>query len=126
MSLRWGNITSSSAIGPRHESYADNARAALHGYPDPGMLPARLVQLHEQIARAEELNLTPAELQIATFLPAHHSLREIAETLNVSRTTVKTHVDAIYAKLEVTTRSEAVEQLAQLRIKPMGGKHLKR
>ena len=126
MSLRWGNISLQLGDRAAAREHADNARAALHGYPDPGTLPARLVQLHERIARAEELNLTPAELQIAAFLPAHHSLREIAETLNVSRTTVKTHVAAIYAKLEVTTRSEAVEQLAQLRIKPMGGKHLKR
>ena len=41
-------------------------------------------------------------------LGTHLSLQEIAERLYVSRSTVKTQVAAIYAKLGVTTRTEAV------------------
>ncbi|MGP0038196.1 MAG: hypothetical protein ACLP4R_27065, partial [Solirubrobacteraceae bacterium] len=92
MNLRWGSLTVQIGNSTAARDFADDARAALHGYPDPGVLPARLARLDEQIARAEELHLTPAELQIATFLPTHRSLREIAQTLSVSRSTVKTHV----------------------------------
>jgi LuxR family transcriptional regulator, maltose regulon positive regulatory protein len=118
MNIRWGNINIQLGNRGAARQQADDARAALRGYPDPGALPDRLAQLDQRIDRAEALHLTPAELRIAAFLPAHRSLREIADVLNVSRTTVKTQVAAIYSKLGVTTRSEAVERLAQLSIPP--------
>jgi LuxR family transcriptional regulator, maltose regulon positive regulatory protein len=120
INLRWGNI--SLDLGDRNgaRERADDARAALRGYPDPGTLPTRLAQLDERIAHATDLRLTPAELRVAAFLPTHRSLREIAETLRLSRATVKTQVAAIYAKLGVATRSEAVEQMAQADIEPPG------
>ena len=120
LSIRWGNI--SLELGDRQGAakHADDARAALSGYRDPGTLPARLARLEQRIARAEDLHLTPAELQIAAFLPTHRSLKEIADALTLSRETIKTHVAAIYAKLGVSTRSEAVEQLTQLRVEPTG------
>jgi LuxR family transcriptional regulator, maltose regulon positive regulatory protein len=122
LSLRWGNI--GLELGDRQTAAknADDARAALSGYPDPGTLPIRLARLDERIARAEDLHLTPAELQVAAFLPTHHSLKEIADALSLSRATVKTHVAAIYLKLGVSTRSEAVAQLTELRVEPAVGK----
>ncbi len=122
MNLRWGNITLDLGERTAARENADDARAALRGYPDPGTLPTRLAQLDHRIAHAKDLRLTRAELRIAAFLPTHRSLREIAETLNLSRATVKTHVAAIYAKLGVATRSEAVEQMAQLGIEPTTAK----
>jgi LuxR family transcriptional regulator, maltose regulon positive regulatory protein len=119
INLRWGNTSLLLGALTDAQQHADDARAALHGYPDPGRLTARLTQLDERIIRAGELQLTPAGLQIAAFLPAHNSLREIADALSLSRSTVKTHIAAIYAKLGVSTRSGAVEQLAQLRIEPI-------
>jgi DNA-binding CsgD family transcriptional regulator len=118
INLRGGSI--SLDLGDRNAARerADDARAALHGYPDPGTLPTRLAQLDERIAHATDLGLTPAEPRIAGFLPTHRSLREIAETLSLSRATVKTHVAAIYAKLGVATRSKAVERMAKLGIEP--------
>ena len=118
MNLRWGSISLQLGDRAAARERADDARAALHGYPDPGLLPARLAQLDERIARAEAIHLTPAELQVAAFLPTHRSLREIAETISVSRATVKTHVAAIYAKLGAASRTEAVKRLAQLGIEP--------
>ena len=54
--------------------------------------------------------LTPAELRTLRFLPSHLSFREIAEQSFVSANTVKTQAQAIYRKLDATSRGEAVER----------------
>jgi LuxR family maltose regulon positive regulatory protein len=64
-------------------------------------------------ARAESaLNgvatLTTAELRVLRFLPTHYSFQEIAQRLHVSSNTVKTHVHAVYRKLDACSRSQAV------------------
>jgi LuxR family maltose regulon positive regulatory protein len=53
-------------------------------------------------------SLTTAELRVLRFLPTHFSFHEIAERLHVSSNTVKTHVHAVYRKLDASCRSEAV------------------
>jgi LuxR family maltose regulon positive regulatory protein len=58
-------------------------------------------------------SLTIAELRILRFLPSHRSFREIAERLDVSVNTVKTQAHAVYRKLDVGSRSEAVARAAQ-------------
>ena len=54
--------------------------------------------------------LTPAELRILLALPTHHSLPEIAARAHVSANTVKTQAQAVYRKLGVSSRREAVER----------------
>jgi LuxR family transcriptional regulator, maltose regulon positive regulatory protein len=56
----------------------------------------------------ERWPLTPAELRLLHFMPTHLSFREIAEQLVVSANTVKTQAQAIYRKLGVSSRAEAV------------------
>jgi len=56
------------------------------------------------------LGLTPAELRVLQFLPTHLSFREIAECLYVSANTIKTQARAVYRKLDVSSRAEAVER----------------
>jgi DNA-binding CsgD family transcriptional regulator len=51
-------------------------------------------------------SLTPAELQVARLTGAHLTNPQIAERLYVSLATVKTHLGHIFAKLEISTRSE--------------------
>ena len=53
-------------------------------------------------------SLTTAELRVLRFLPTHYSFHEIAERLHVSANTVKTHVHAVYRKLDASSRSQAV------------------
>jgi LuxR family maltose regulon positive regulatory protein len=53
-------------------------------------------------------SLTTAELRVLRFLPTHYSFHEIAQRLHVSSNTVKTHVHAVYRKLDASSRSEAV------------------
>ena len=57
--------------------------------------------------------LTIAELRILRFLPSHRSFREIASQLGVSANTVKTQAHAVYRKLGVASRSEAVAQATE-------------
>jgi LuxR family maltose regulon positive regulatory protein len=59
-------------------------------------------------ALAGSAALTIAELRILRFLPTHLSFREIGARLHVSTNTVKTQAHAVYRKLEVSSRSEAV------------------
>ena len=59
-------------------------------------------------------SLTSAELKILHFLPTHLSFREIAERTFVSANTVKTQANAVYRKLDVRSRSEAVALAREL------------
>jgi LuxR family maltose regulon positive regulatory protein len=52
--------------------------------------------------------LTNAELKVLRFLPSHLSFREIGERLHLSTNTVKTQALAVYRKLDVSCRSDAV------------------
>ena len=53
-------------------------------------------------------SLTTAELRILALMPTHLSFREMGRRLHVSANTVKTHAHAVYRKLDVCSRSEAV------------------
>lgn len=58
--------------------------------------------------------LTTAELRVLQFLPSHLSFPQIGEHLHLSQNTVKTHALAIYRKLGVASRAEAVERARTL------------
>ncbi|PWV84933.1 LuxR family transcriptional regulator, maltose regulon positive regulatory protein [Prauserella marina] len=58
--------------------------------------------------RAETARLTTRELAVLHSLTSSRQLDEIASQLSVSVNTVKTHVRAIYAKLGVNSRRQAV------------------
>jgi LuxR family transcriptional regulator, maltose regulon positive regulatory protein len=58
------------------------------------------------------LTLTAAELRVLQMLPTHLSYPAIAKQLFVSTNTVKTHVRALYRKLDASSRSEAVSRAA--------------
>ncbi len=63
-----------------------------------------------ETALAGLATLTTAELRVLRFLPTHYSFQEIAQRLHVSSNTVKTHVHAVYRKLDASSRSQAVAQ----------------
>jgi len=59
--------------------------------------------------------LTAAELRILKLLPTMTYL-QMADTLYISRNTVKTHLRSIYHKLGATSRSQAIERALELRL----------
>ncbi len=54
--------------------------------------------------------LTHAELRVLPYLQTHLTFAQIADRLYISRNTVATHVHAIYRKLAVSSRDEAVRR----------------
>jgi LuxR family maltose regulon positive regulatory protein len=63
-------------------------------------------------------SLTPREEAVLRLLMSRLSLREISQELFVSLNTVKSHTRAIYRKLSVSTRQEAVQRGRDLAILP--------
>ena len=58
--------------------------------------------------------LSAAELRVVRFLPSNLKVPEIAAELFVSPNTVRTHLRHIYSKLDVHSRTEAVERAREL------------
>jgi LuxR family transcriptional regulator, maltose regulon positive regulatory protein len=101
---------------------ADEARATLAVLPDgTEALQAKLAELDRRIAGRPRMvslaePLTDREVAVLRLLSGSLSLREIGLELYVSANTVKTHTRAIYRKLGVSTRHDAVAQGKQMGI----------
>ena len=67
----------------------------------------------EQKPRLRE-PFTKSELRVLRYLPTNLSAPEISNELNVSLTTVKTHMRHVYSKLDVHGRTEAVTRARAL------------
>jgi LuxR family transcriptional regulator, maltose regulon positive regulatory protein len=95
---------------------ADEVRLLLASSPDGAEAQqTRLDHLDRLIAgpsRAASLAdpLTEREVEVLRLLRGTLSLREIGRELHLSQNTIKTHVQAIYRKLGVSTRPDAVEK----------------
>lgn len=66
----------------------------------------------------KKLNLSNREYEILKLLSLGHSNEEIAKTLFVSLSTVKTHNQNLFVKLDVKRRTQAVEKAKRLKIIP--------
>ena len=75
-------------------------------------LRASLKTMHADAPAASML--TEAELRLLPYLPTHLSFREIGERVYVSHNTVRSEAMAVYRKLNVTSRSDAVERAREL------------
>jgi DNA-binding CsgD family transcriptional regulator len=62
----------------------------------------------------ETLGISDREFEVLEQLAAGRSNKEIASALHVSPNTVKTHVQKLYAKLEVKRRTEAILRAREL------------
>src|SRR6266576_1706389 len=59
--------------------------------------------------------LSARELEVLLLLDEHHGTEEIAQRLFISEHTVRSHVKSLLRKLGVSSRREALEQLALAR-----------
>lgn len=85
---------------------------AAGGAPMSSEVARRVLALVREVAppRAAGHELTPRELDVLRALAAGHSYKTAALALDLSIDTVRFHVRAIYAKLHVHSKSEAVLQ----------------
>jgi len=96
---------------PRHETAHAALLADILDILRGGPAAARDLPVPVQ---AEELS--PGELKVLRYLPTNLSRPEIAAELSVSVNTVSTHIRNIYAKLQVSDRSAAVQRARELRL----------
>ena len=98
------------------------AQAILKANPDAGTLPDQLQKLERSLGRSSQRpaifgdSLTDRELAVLRLLPSELTHRAIAGELFVSLNTVKSHVRAIYRKMNVTSRVGAVEKARELEL----------
>jgi len=105
---------------PQVTSYLVEHSAPAH--PDPfteqlvgAALEVRAAQPDIRSSRPTAEPLTAAELRVLKLLPTS-TYPQIAAALYVSRSTVKTHLQSVYHKLGVASRSEAIERAVDLRL----------
>jgi DNA-binding CsgD family transcriptional regulator len=60
-------------------------------------------------AKADELTLTPREIEVLGLMAEGLSNKEMAERLFVSENTIKTHCSRVFDKLGVSRRTQAVQ-----------------
>ncbi|MDX6393744.1 MAG: hypothetical protein QOJ73_4807 [Streptosporangiaceae bacterium] len=98
---------------PAATALLGEAREMLAAWPDGAEAQwARLHRLERRTAtsprRAAGEPLTKREVTVLQMLRSALSLREIGQQLYLSPNTVKTHAKAIYRKLDVSTRHDAI------------------
>jgi LuxR family maltose regulon positive regulatory protein len=107
------------ARGDRSEARAvlTEARAILELYADAGIFPDLLERQERKLrktrpSRSESMDgqLTERELEVLRLLEGNLPVSELGKLLYVSPSTIKSHVKAIYRKLGVSSRKEAVER----------------
>lgn len=81
-------------------------------------VPAPGLPFVADVAKVQELGITPREMEILGLIAKGMSTREIAAALFVSENTVKTHASRLFDKLGVNRRIKAVETARALRLIP--------
>jgi len=80
------------------------------GSPINSSIARKIVQSFQKTAASgsETANLSPRESEVLNLLAKGYLYKEISERLDLSFSTVRTHVRHIYEKLHVRSRTEAV------------------
>jgi DNA-binding NarL/FixJ family response regulator len=86
------------------------------GSPMTSNIARKVVQSFKQSLPADHVaaELSPRELEILNCLTKGFVYKEIADHLAVSYATVRTHIERIYEKLHVRSRSQAVAKFHHL------------
>lgn len=92
------------------DASADELTAAIHALSQ-GLIVGTAGLLFESGNEHSESNpLTQREMEVLDLLARGLANKQIATSLGISEHTVKFHVSSIYAKLNVTNRTEAVRE----------------
>ena len=83
--------------------------------------PQVVVALAEELSRAKEREqkgdiLTSREIEVLQLLAFGHSNKDIAERMEISAETVKTHLEHIFRKLGTSDRTAAVAEALRRRV----------
>lgn len=118
----WAQLQGSIVVANLAHMWGDNetktawlnlADTVLDSLPDALLVKDQVAELRSRKPEPQRVGqegptLSAAERRVLQYLPTHLSLAEIADKLYLSRHTVKSHVVAIYRKLNAASRSEAV------------------
>jgi LuxR family transcriptional regulator, maltose regulon positive regulatory protein len=116
-----GYLNTVVTAAPQVTSYLIENAARLRPDPFAGQLTTAAREVRAALPDADQSRnvlaepLTATEQRILKLLPTSTYL-QIADTLYVSRNTVKTHLRSIYQKLGATSRSQALARAADLRL----------
>jgi DNA-binding NarL/FixJ family response regulator len=98
---------------PREEMVQAVQQVHAGGAPMSLQVARKVINHFHQAKPGSELEqLTARELDILRLLAKGHMYKEIADQLAISLSTVRTHISAVYEKLHVHSRTEAVIKLA--------------
>ena len=109
------------ATAPQLTSYLIEHSVPAHSDPFTGQLIGAALEVRAAQPEADWSRrvtaepLTAAELRVLKLLPTS-TYPQIAAALYISRSTVKTHLQSVYHKLGVASRSEAIERAIDLRL----------
>ena len=92
--------------------------AAQGGAPMSPEIARRVIKLFRQIRPPEraDYNLTPHEIRILKLLVEGHNYKTAATKLGVAPTTINFHLQNIYQKLQVHSKTEAVAKALRNRL----------
>jgi LuxR family maltose regulon positive regulatory protein len=94
--------------------YIDTILAAFRYLPPKGEAAAKIKPVEASVPSLIE-PLTEREIEILKLLADSLKYKEIAEKLYISQNTVRYHIKAIYGKLNVKNRTQAIKIARQLR-----------
>jgi DNA-binding NarL/FixJ family response regulator len=109
-----GFIPKSTESRVLREALATVLRGALYV---PPMTLATNPPAGQQHASAERLDLTPRQIDVLRMLVDGRSNKLIGRELELAPSTVKTHLEAIFHRLHVNSRTQAVVAAARLGLK---------
>jgi len=113
MSLRGWGVVSNNATPDELQAVVLAAAQGMAVLPTPlanQLIPSRA----PEAASTEVIDLTPRERDVLEWLSRGLPNKLIAIELGITEATVKFHVSAVYVKLNVSSRAEAVSKAARI------------
>ncbi|WP_420997862.1 response regulator transcription factor [Cupriavidus sp. 30B13] len=100
------------------EAAVSQMLAGVPGPAAPARQPAAMPALREglrgeSLREARMLQLTPRQYEVLVLLSRGYPLKTVGRLLDISVTTVKSHVALLYQRLQVSSRNEAIHAARQ-------------